>query len=414
MVQGNGLNANNLQPLELKHKANQMGGYSVPAVENHALASLTLPKALEPLNPFKGKLAIVQGLSNRIAVGSHSCNFGALGVHSSKAIAQGETIDLALSRALPGVFPHIGLGLTDKPDEGVIYNISASGPNKPAPIQSRPDLAYHGLFGSIAAGTGQNAFKAQTNLLDFLKDDVKRVEKEFTGAERERLQVHLSSLEALRNRQSRLNEIESTLRAKGPVVSNKYTSKVETDRLDAQFDLAAAALICGLSNVVTIASGAGDPYFGLAFTGLGISIGMHGIGHGGSDNGRKWDELILMVRRFHVELIARLAQKLQDVPEGDGTMLDNTCIVFLSDFGESHHPNCKNWPLLLLGNLGGRLKTDGRALYYPAYGTNGHRTLAQLYCTLLHAAGAPRDRFGVADPMLKDLDTKGPLAELLA
>ena len=61
-----------------------------------------------------------------------------------------------------------------------------------------------------------------------------------------------------------------------------------------------------------------------------------------------------------------------------------------------------------------KLKVDGRCLFYPAYATRGHHTLAQLYCTLLHAAGAPRDTFGVADPMLKDLDTRGPLSELLA
>ena len=93
-------------------------------------------------------------------------------------------------------------------------------------------------------------------------------------------------------------------------------------------------------------------------------------------------------------------------------MLDNTLIVYLSDSGDSHHPGLKEWPVLLLGSLGGRLKA-GRAIEYPKYGMKGHRTMSNLFCSLLHAAGKPRDTFGMADPMLKDLDQKGPLAELL-
>jgi hypothetical protein len=60
------------------------------------------------------------------------------------------------------------------------------------------------------------------------------------------------------------------------------------------------------------------------------------------------------------------------------------------------------------------LKTNGRYLQFPRYGAKDHRTLANLYCTLLHAAGKPRDQFGVADPGLRDIDQTGPVTELLA
>ena len=100
--------------------------------------------------------------------------------------------------------------------------------------------------------------------------------------------------------------------------------------------------------------------------------------------------------------------------EGDGTMLDNTLIVYLSDSGDGHHPSLKEWPVVLIGNLGGKLKTAGRYLRFPTYGAKGHRTMANLYCSLLHAAGKPRDKFGIADPGLKDLDQTGPLSDLLA
>jgi len=68
----------------------------------------------------------------------------------------------------------------------------------------------------------------------------------------------------------------------------------------------------------------------------------------------------------------------------------------------------------VLGDLGGRLKTRGRFLCFPKYAAKGHRTTANFFLTLLEAAGAPRKSFGVADPALKDLDTRGPIPELLA
>ncbi len=56
---------------------------------------------------------------------------------------------------------------------------------------------------------------------------------------------------------------------------------------------------------------------------------------------------------------------------------------------------------MLLGNLGGKLKTEGRYLQFPNYATKNHRKTANLFCTLLHAAGKPCDKFGTTDPVSK-------------
>ena len=126
-----------------------------------------------------------------------------------------------------------------------------------------------------------------------------------------------------------------------------------------------------------------------------------------------WAGVYELIRGFHFELIARLAKKLESIPEGDGTMLDNTVIVYLSDAAESHHSRCWEWPFVILGDAGGKLKA-GRYVDYPGYAQPGHRTTANLYTTLLNLAGSDAERFGVADPNLKDLDQTGPLEELLA
>jgi hypothetical protein len=417
VVESNGVRPEQLAPSGIERKPREQRPLNGPAdFLDVSLVDKELPFSLEPVSGWKNKLTIVQGLSGRICGGGHSNNFGALGCFptpgESKRIV-GETIDGALAKQLGGIFPHIGLGISKRLENSVIYNISALGADKGLPTMCKPDQAYAALFGSVAEGSAKQEFAAKNNLLDFLKDDLKRSQAKLAGAEREQFGAYLESFETLRNRQSRLNEIEHTLREKGPTPTDKYTSAVETDRLDAQFDLGAAALICGLTNVLTLSSAAGIGDFDITFKGLGLNIDKHSIGHGKGFEDKTWADLYNIIRRYHFDLIAGLMKKLEAVKEGDGTMLDNTVIVYLSDGAESHHSRCWEWPMVVIGDLGGKLKT-GRYIDYPGYGHKGHRTTANLYVTLLHLAGSSRDSFGMADPVLKDLDQHGPLAECLA
>lgn len=417
VVESNGVRPEQLAPTEIKRNPREQRPLNGPAeLLDVSLADKTLPLSLEPIQKWKEKVAIVQGLSGRICGGGHSNNFGALGCFptpgESKKIS-GETIDGALAKAIPGIFPHLGLGISKRLENSVIYNISAIGPDKGLPTMVKPDQAYATLFGSVADGAAKQEFAAQNNLLDFLRDDVKRAQAKLAGEEREQFGAYLETFETLRQRQSRLNEIEHTLREKGPAPTDKYTSAVETDRLDAQFDLGAAALICGLTNVLTLSSAAGIGDFDITFKGLGLNIDKHSIGHGKSYEDKTWADLYNIIRRYHFDLIAGLMQKLEKVKEGNGTMLDNTVIVYLSDGAESHHSRCWEWPMVVIGDLGGKLKS-GRYIDYPGYGQKGHRTTANMYVTLLQLAGVQRDSFGMADPGLKDFDQHGPLSELLA
>lgn len=413
VMEGNGFSPLQAQPVTIPRAKHSHGQTNNDTLEDIALAGHELPEPLSPLAPLRDRLAILQGMSGRICGGGHSNNFGALGAFPSKAGVAGETIDMALARALPAIFPQIGLGISDRAEHTVIYNTSASGPDRPVPTRCRPDLAYDELFGAAAEGASREKFAQRGNLLDFMTDDVHRVSQRLEGEEREKLGHYLAAFESLRARQSRLNEIRNTLRERGPAATDKFDSEIEADRLDAMFDIGAAALICGLTNVLTLASGCGDPYFSVRWKGLGIPLDKHSIGHGKGLDTRTAEQLTTVIRRYHMELIARLAAKLQAVPEGRGTMLDNTCIIYLSDAAESHHSRCWDWPMVVIGDLGGRLKTRGRFLCFPRYAERGHRTTAQFFLTLLEAARARRKTFGMSDTALRDIDTSGPISELL-
>ena len=416
VVESNGVPPQQMAPSGVKRGARRQQPLNGPAeILDLPLTDRELPFSLEPITPWKDKVTIVQGLSGKVCGGGHSNNFQALSCFSGQGESgaiKGETIDGALAKHLGGIFPHVGLGISKRLENNVVYSISAAGPNQGLPIMVKPDQALGALFGSVAEGSAKNDFIAKRNLLDFLSEDVKRVEKSLAGPERDQLTAYLDTFNTLNERQSRLNEIEYTLRKHAPAASDKYVSEVETDRLDAQFDVAAATLISGLTNVLTLSSAAGVRDFDICFTGLGLKKGKHHTGHGGSQNGMTWDQTYDMIRRFHFDLIADLVKKLESVPEGDGNMMDNTIILYLSCAAEGHHSRCWEWPFVMIGDAGGRLRTN-RYVDYPGYGQIGHRTTSNLYTTLLHLAGDERERFGQADPNLKDLDQSGPLAELL-
>ena len=414
VMEGNGFSPTQAQPISIPRAKHSYGQTNNDTLEDISLAGHELPEPLAPLKPLQERLTILQGMSGRICGGGHSNNYGALGCYPSKAGVARETIDLALARALPAIFPHMGLGISDRPEHTVIYNTSASGPDKPVPTRCRPDLAYDEFFGSAAEGAAKEKFAMRGNLIDYMAEDVRRVTQRLDGDEREKLGHYLEAYEGLRARHSRLNDISKTLRERGPVVNDKFKSDIEADRLDAMFDIGAAALICGLTNVVTLASGCGDPYFSVRWKGLGIPLDKHSIGHGKGLDEKTAEQLTTIIRRFHMEQIVRLAAKLQSVPEGSGTMLDHTCIIYLSDSAESHHSRCWDWPMVVIGDLGGRLKTRGRFLCFPKYAAKGHKTTANFFLTLLEAVGAPRPSFGMADSALRDIDTRGPISELLA
>jgi hypothetical protein len=414
VLQCNGINPAHVTPAEIGAPTER--GNSRPnndTLFERSLRDHDLPAPIAALAPHKNRMAIVRGLSGRIALSDHSGNHGALGCYPANRGPLGPTIDVALGDALPSVFRHVALGIMNRPEQTMNYSLCAAGPGRTVPIQCAPELAYRNLFGSVAGGSSREAFDRRSALLDFMADDVRATRNRLAGPERQQLDSYLEAFENLRDRQGAIERLQGDMRRHAPNLDEKFRRPTETNRLEAQFEIAAAALIVGLTNVVTLTSGGGGQQY-VAFPELGIPVDGHHYGHGGGVPGKTYEECFVAVRQFHCRLIAELCRKLQAVPEGDGTMLDNTLIVYLSDSGDGHHPQLYDWPMVLIGNLGGRLRTSGRYLQFPRYGAAGHRTTANLYATLLHAAGRPTDRFGVADPGLRDLDQRGTVNELLA
>jgi hypothetical protein len=281
------------------------------------------------------------------------------------------------------------------------------------PYQASAEKAYRELFGSALdlKNGGKNEFALQTNLLDFLSEDTKRLANQISQEEREKLDHYLNAFESVRARNDQLVSMQEKIRKNAPELTSQYASTVFTDRVSTFFDLTAASLITGLTNVISIrADWLSAKYATFGFK----NTSVHDIGHNKiTDNGLKSADARDVIRKFQIDQIAKLATHLKAVPEGDGTMLDNTMIIYLSDTGEAHHSRRKEWPFIIVGGRGHKMKTAGRYLRYPKYGQSGHKTIGNWYNTILQASGSPiRDHFGQLDNKLKDLDLRGPLSEL--
>ena len=385
--------------------------------ESIDLAQHKLPKGLAALEPLKSKTTIVQGLSGRCTGGGHSTWGGSLGqyrISGANLSPQNITIDYQLGQAIPGILPWVGVGMASGARDALM-NITARAAHKTMPIILNPEKAYNSFFSVAAGGEREKNFHLKRNLLDYMVGDVKKTRKTLGALAGEELDAYLAAYDQLAARQYQLLANKEVLKKSAPKLDDRFTSTVATKRLEAQFELAGSALIGGLSNVATLTCAATEinaqPYLG-----IGVDISNHGFGHmGGNKRDAKGVPYYEKTRGWLFSLIAKLAQRLEKTPEGDGNMLDNTIIVYMSDAPDTHHSTGYEWPLAIVGNLKGKMNLGGRYINFPGYGKPGHHTVGALYTTFLNCVGQRQQTFGRLDP---DLDEKamqtGPLAQLMA
>ncbi len=407
VVKSSGLQGDYLNPEGLNHQGDKL--------VDAPLQDRKLSQSMKSLEPFKDKLTIIQGLSGKMTNSGHSSFYGALGGYKATAHAPPlfATIDGHLSETFPSVFNHLGFKMGEGSQGTTFPAISAKAKGKQLPFQQNPLTAFESIFGSILEGGELKKKYTRTgNVLDVMSADIKKLQNSLPSQEREKLGHYLEGFEALRDRRIKLVSMQKVLKENAPELDDKYTSSVKTHHLEAHFDMATAALISGLTNVVTVH--ADD--LSCVYSGIGVGNNVHAIGHGAGYATLSSQDCRDAIRTFHIELIASMAARLKSIPEGNGTMLDNTIIVYTSDNAANHHSVGLDWPMVVLGNAGGALKSNGRYLSYPRYGTHDHNhTICNWFTTLCHVAGVPQDLFGQPDMALgKTEDQQGPLSELVA
>jgi len=128
---------------------------------------------------------------------------------------------------------------------------------------------------------------------------------------------------------------------------------------------------------------------------LGVNNGHHAASHNNNSDGYE------RVSRFHLSQLAYLATKLDSMPEGNGTVLDNSCLMFLSNMWIGRKHDNTRLPLVLAGGLGGALQT-GRTLDYLKAGDE-NRKMSSLFLSIMDRMGVKLYRFGDAETRLEQL-----------
>lgn len=374
-----------------------------------SLAKATLPDPIRALEPYKERLHIINGLHGMHTSPSHSAFFGALGGYrgGDGVPPSGPTIDYEMSKVLPQtLLPHLCIGMdsienmTTKP---TLATLSASGAGQPIFMYSNPNHLYQMLYGGISTGDIRRQHEARSNVLNQIEQLAATKGQSLPTADKQRYGQYVQGFKDIIGLRERLGTVADHLRKFAPEVDERYsTPEFETDWHDVLLDLGISALTSGITNTLTIGSGRGE-IFG-AWKGLGIEQQGHNLGHMKQPDNPIW----IKIRQYNSRMLVRLMEALEGVPEGSGTMMDHTLIVYTSNNADKQHTNGANWPVMLLGNFDGAFRTGCFTQL------DGKRPINALYSTLLRAAGHDCDRFNMNDKLAKKFDDgAGPLPELL-
>ncbi|MEX1222987.1 MAG: DUF1552 domain-containing protein, partial [Pirellulales bacterium] len=374
-----------------------------------SLAGVKLPEPISPLEPYKERLHIINGLHGRHTSPSHSAFFGALGGYrgSDGVPPSAATIDYELSKVLPQtVLPHLCVGMDSIENmraKSTIATLSARGAGQPIFMYSNPNHLYQLLYGGISTGDIRTQHEARSHVLTQIEKLAAAKGRALPDSSQQRYGQYVQGFQDVNGLSDRLGSLADHLRKFAPQVDERYTNpEFETDWHDALLDLSISALTSGITNTLTIGSGRGE-IFG-AWKGLEIEQQGHNLGHMAQPGNPIW----IKIRQYNSRMLVKMIEALEAIPEGSGTMMDHTLIVYTSNNADSQHTSGANWPVMLLGNFDGAFKSGCFTQY------DGKRPINALYATLLRAAGVSCNRFNMNEKMADKFDSStGPLKGLL-
>jgi hypothetical protein len=374
-------------------------------------AAMRLSKTLQPLEPLKQKINVIDGLYVEALTGQgiHPGQTGSLlsGAHISKGaiIHSGISVDQMIANRVGDTTPQSSIVLAcDQPMTGyhesnfsLAYSshISWQTPDSPVPVEVYPSLAWDSLFDN--RGSLQNI-----SILDRVKSRAEVLSHKISSSDKSKLDEYLTSVREVERRVEGMRKskdhADDNAKAKSTIPStmDRPANGLPEDlREHARLmcDIIAIAFQTDKTRVASLILS--RDLSAMYYPFLEVKDGHHAASHDNNSDGYE------RIARFHVSQYAYLASKLDTMQEGDGTVLDNTCLMFLSNLWIGRKHDNSRLPLVLAGGLGGTLET-GRTLNYLDAG-NDNRKMCSLYLSLMDRFGVKLDRFGDAQTRLERL-----------
>ena len=240
-------------------------------------------------------------------------------------------------------------------------NISWKTESTPVAKEINPRLVFERLF---AGGPGNESDQArarrdryQKSVLDFVRDDADRLERQLGRTDRRKLDEYLTSVREL---EQRITRVETAPPPKPDMKRPDGIPKEFAEHVRLMFDLMALAFQTDVTRVATFVMA--NEGSNRSYPSIGVSDGHHEMSHHGGDKTKL--EKIAKINRFHMTEFARFIGKLKEAKEPGGTVLDNSMIVYGSCIGDGDRHNHDELPILLVGHGSGTLKS-GRHVRYP-------------------------------------------------
>ena len=375
----------------------------MPATEG---AGFQLSPTLEPLAAFRQRLLVLSGLDNSIGdarpgegesapheraggvflTSVHPEREGRAGMSVDQVVARERGRQTQLASLELGLHANDIVGQCEKGWSCAYMNtLSWRTPTTPLPVEYRPRAVFERLFGdsdSTDPAVRRARLQKDRSILDSVTEAATRLMRTVGGGDRARLTEYL---EGMRDVERRIQRAEEQSAREVPAVDRPAGIPASFDEhAKLMFDLQALAFQTDLTRVITFMLG--PEQSNRAYPEIGVPDVHHGLSHHLHDSQKL--AKIAQIDAYHTKTFAYYLEKLQGTPDGDGSLLDHSTILFGCSMSDGNDHLLQNLPIMLAGGSNGRLK-GGRHVRYPK-GT----PISNLYLTLLDTVGVSLDRFG--------------------
>lgn len=377
-----------------------------PAEEGGAFQ---LPPTLEPLASFRDRFLVLSGLAHNNGAaqagegaGDHARAAAVFltGAHPKKTegfdFRTGISIDQVAAKELGKhtQLASLEIGLDANEIVGACdcgYSCAYSNtlcwrsPTTPMPMENHPRAVFERLFGdseSTDPAERRDRFEEDRSVLDYVTQDVTRLLKGVGPSDRAKLDEYF---DAVRDVERRIQLGEEQSSRELPTLERPVGIPATfTEHAKLMIDLQVLAYQSDLTRVISFMMGREQNT--RVYNELGISDSYHPLTHHMHDPAKI--AKVIQIDILHTQMLAYFLEKLQSTPDGDGSLLDHSMLVYGSAISDGNMHVHNDLPILFVGGGVGQIK-GGRHLRYPQ-----NTPTANLYLTILDQLGVPADQFG--------------------
>ena len=267
-------------------------------------------------------------------------------------------------------------------------SISWAATNLPLPMELNPQVVFERLFGDVQAKTNEERAarrEQDRSILDSITGALSTFKKSLPANDRQRVEEYADSVREIERRLEIAKKATGAMETHEGIVVPAGVPDSFDEHLKMQFDLQALAYQGDITRVSTLLYA--RDLTGRSFPASGTNTSFHGGSHHAENPDRILD--YSKINRYHVDCLAYFLNKLRNTPDGDGTLLDHSLVLYGTNMGDSNQHLHYDVPYILAGGASGQLK-GGRHLSFPTKTV----TTANLLLSVLNMFGVKQDSIG--------------------